>query len=71
MDWFCFWNIYEVEIDKCSDMEVVIRFVYFKDFLEFRVRVGINGFLFLSEGYEWVKNILRNKYGKLFEIVNV
>ena len=69
-DWLRFWNIYEAEIDKCSDMEVVIRFAYLKDLLEPRVRAGIDGLLFSSEGYERAKNILRNKYGKTSEIVN-
>lgn len=71
MDWLCFWNIFEVEVDKCSDLVGVIKFVYFKDFLELKIRVLIDGFFFLSEGYEWVKSILKNKYGRIFEIVNV
>ena len=51
-------------------MEVVIRFAYLKDLLEPRVRAGIDGLPFSSEGYERAKNILRNKYGKTSEIVN-
>lgn len=69
-DWLRFWNIYEAGIDKCSDMEVVIRFAYLKDLLEPRVRAGIDGLLFSSEGYERAKNILRNNYAKTSEIVN-
>ena len=69
-DWLCFWNIYKAEIDKCSDMAVVTKFAYLKDLLESKVRVGIDGLPFSSEGYEWAKNILRTKYGKTSEIVN-
>lgn len=31
-DWLRFWNIYEAEIDKCSNMAVVTKFAYLKDF---------------------------------------
>ena len=69
-DWLRFWNIYEAEIDKCSDMAAVTKFAYLKDLLEPKVRAGIDGLPFSSEGYERAKNILRNKYGKMSEIVN-
>ena len=69
-DWLRFWNIYEAEIDKCSDMAAVTKFAYLKDLLEPKVRAGIDGLPFSSKGYERAKNILRNKYGKMSEIVN-
>ena len=69
-DWLRFWNIYEAEIDRCSDMAAVTKFAYLKDLLEPKVRAGIDGLPFSSEGYERAKNILRNKYGKTSEIVN-
>ena len=69
-DWLRFWNIYEAEIDKCSDMPAVTKFAYLKDLLESKVRAGIDGLPFSSEGYERAKNILRTKYGKTSEIVN-
>ena len=63
-DWLRFWNIYEAAIDRCRDMAAVTNFAYLKDLLEPKVRAGIDGLPFSSEGYERAKNILRNKYGK-------
>ena len=75
MKWFPyglarFWNFYEAEIDKCSDMAAVTKFAYLKDLLEPKVRAKIDGLPFSSEGYERAKNIPRNKYGETSEIVN-
>ena len=36
-DWLRFWNIYEAEIDNCSNMAAVTKFAYLKDLLEPRV----------------------------------
>ena len=69
-DWLRFWNIYEAEIDKCSDRAAVTKFAYLKFLLEPKVRAGIDVLPFSSEGYERAKNILRNKYGITSEIVN-
>ena len=69
-DWLRFWNIYEAEIDKCSNMAAVTKFAYLKDLLEPKVRAGIDGLPFSSEGYERAKNILKTKFGKTSEIVN-
>ena len=69
-DWLRFWKIYEAEIDKCSNLVAVTKFAYLKDLLEPKVRAGIDGLPFSSEGYERAKNILMNKYGKTSEIVN-
>ena len=51
-------------------MAAVTKFAYLKDLLEPKVRAGIDGLPFSSEGYERAKNILRNKYGKTSEIEN-
>ena len=51
-------------------MAAVTKFAYLKDLLEPKVRAGIDGLPFSSEGYERTKNILWNKYGKTSEIVN-
>ena len=69
-DWFRFWNIFEVEIDKCGHVPAVSKFAYLKDLLEPKVRTGIDGLPFSSEGYERAKNILITKYGKTSETVN-
>ena len=42
-DWLRFWNIFEAEIDKCSDLAGVTKFVNLKDLLEPKVRAGIDG----------------------------
>ena len=69
-DWLRFWNIFEAEIDKCSDLVGVTKFAYLKDLLEPKVRTGIDGLPFSSEGYMHAKNLLKSKYGKTSEIVN-
>lgn len=69
-DWLRFWNIYKAEIDKCSNMVAVTKFAYLKVLLEPKIRAGIDGLPFSSEGYEQAKSILTNKYGKTSEIVN-
>ena len=69
-DWLRFWNIFEAEIDKCSDVAAVTKFAYLKDLLEPKVRTGIDGLPFSIEGYERAKNVLKTKYGKTSEIVN-
>ena len=51
-------------------MAAVTKFAYLKDLLEPKVRAGIDGLSFSSEGYERAKNILRNKYEKTSEIVS-
>ena len=69
-DWLRFWNIFEAEIDKCSDLAGVTKFAYLKDLLEPKVRAAIDGLPFSSEGYMRAKNLLKSKYGKTSEIVN-
>ena len=51
-------------------MPAVTKFAYLKDLLEPKVRTGIDGLPFSSEGYERAKNIIITKYGKTSEIVN-
>ena len=65
-----FWNIFEAEIDKCSDVAAVTKFAYLKDLLEPKVRQSVERLPFSTEGYERAKNILSTKYGKTSEIVN-
>ena len=83
-DWLPFWNIFEAEIDKCSDL---------KDLVEPKVRGSFElmnilyftrphkhfALNFLSclnkgyddeEGYERAKNVIISKYGKISEVVN-
>ena len=68
-NWLPFWNKFEAEIDS-SDMVAVTKFAYLKELLEPKVRQGIDGLQFTTEGYERAKNILKTEYGKVSEIVN-
>lgn len=69
-NWLLFINKFEVEIDK-MDLLFVIKFVYLKELLEFKVRVDIDGLLLIIEGYERVKNIIKEEYGIISEIINI
>ena len=51
-------------------MAAVTKFAYLKDLLEPKVRARIDDLPFSSQGYERAKNILKNKCGKISEIVN-
>ena len=65
-NWLPFWNKFEAEIDS-SDMVAVTKFA---ELLEPKVREGVDGLQFTTEGYERAKNILKTEYGKVSEIVN-
>ena len=69
-NWLAFWNKFEAEIDK-TDLPSVTKFAYLKELVEPRVRKGIDGLPFTSEGYERAKNILQTNYGQTSEIINV
>lgn len=69
MDWFRFWNQYEVEIDK-ADISPVTKFSYLKELVIPTVRVAIDGLPLTVEGYERAQQILKAKYGKSSEVVN-
>lgn len=68
-NWYPFWNVFEAEVDK-TDVPTVTKFAYLKEWLEPKVRAGIDGLPFTTEGYERAKNILKSEYGKVSEIVN-
>ena len=68
-NWLAFWNKFEAEIDK-TGLPAVTKFAYLKELVEPRVRKGIDGLPFTSEGYERAKNILQTNYGQTSEIVN-
>lgn len=69
-DWLRFWNIFEAEIDSCSDLAGVTKLAYLKDLLVTKVRAEIDGLPFSSEGYERAKSTLKSKYGNTSEVVN-
>ena len=64
-----FWNKFEAESDS-TDLPAVTKFAYLKELVEPRVRKGIDGLPFTTEGYERAKSILKSNYGKMSEIVN-
>ena len=68
-NWLSFWNKFEAEIDK-TGLPAVTKFAYLKELVEPRVRKGIDGLPFTSEGYEGAKNILQTNYGQTSEIIN-
>ena len=68
-DWLRFWNQFEAEI-HAADIPAVTKFAYLKELVDPKVRTGIDGLPFSSEGYERARNILKSRYGKTSEIVN-
>ena len=68
-NWLPFINKFEVEIDK-TDLPPVTKFTYLKELLEPKVRADIDGLPLTIEGYERAKNILKEEYGKISEIIN-
>ena len=68
-NWLAFWNKFEAEIDK-TGLPAATKFVYLKELVEPRVRKGIDGLPFTSEGYERAKNIPQTNYDQTNEIIN-
>ena len=68
-NWLPFINKFKVEIDK-TDLPPVTKFAYLKELLEPKVRADIDGLPLTIEGYERAKNIIKEEYGKISEIVN-
>ena len=62
LDWFWFWNQFETEIDQFQ-ISPISRFLYLKELLVPKVRLLIDGLLFISEGYASAK-ILTFRYIK-------
>ena len=63
-------NFSEAEIDS-TDLPAVTKFAYLRELVEPRVRKGIDGLPFTTDGYERAKKyILKSNYGKMSEIVN-
>ncbi|KAK3751387.1 hypothetical protein QZH41_002580 [Actinostola sp. cb2023] len=68
--WLSFWGKFEVEIDS-AEISSVTKFAYLKELVEPRVGQAIDALPLTMEGYERAKNILKSKYGKTSEIINV
>ena len=64
-----FWGQFDVEIDR-SNLTLVTKFSYLKEFVDPKVRILIDGLPFTSEGHNRAKSILCAKYGSPSEVVN-
>ena len=69
LDWFWFWNQFETEIDQFQ-ISPISRFLYLKGLLVPKVRLLIDGLLFISEGYASAKSILTFRYIKPSEVAS-
>ena len=67
LDWLCFWNQFETEIDQVQ-ITPIRKFSYLKELLVAKLRSLIEGLPFTSEGYASAKSILTSRYGKPSEI---
>ena len=68
-NWLSLWNKFEAEIYS-TDLPAVTKFANLKELVEPRVRKGIDGLPFTTEGYEHAKSILKSNYGKMTRIMN-
>ena len=68
-DWIRFWNQFEAEINK-SNLLSISKFSYWKEILEPKVHLLVDGLPFNTESYNQVKNNLTSRYGKVSEVVN-
>ena len=68
LDWNRFWGQFTEAIDK-TGMVTITKFSYLKEFVDLKVRKTIDGLPFTAEGYNRVKSILMDRYGKESEIV--
>ena len=69
-DWPRFWSQLEAEIDR-AEVPGVTKYSYLKELVDPKIRKEIDGLPFSFEGFERAKNILKRKYGKPSEVVNV
>ena len=69
-DWRRFWSQFKAEIDRAEEPGGT-KYSYLKELVDSKIKKEINGLPFSSEGYERAINILKRKYGKPREVVNV
>lgn len=60
-----FWAVFEAKKDSYSELAAVTKFAYLKELVDSKIRAGIDGLPFSTEGFERVKNVSRSKYGKM------
>ena len=54
LDWFCFWNQFESNIEK-SELSPVSKFSYLKELVSPKIRSLLDWLSFTTEGYTWAK----------------
>jgi hypothetical protein len=69
MDWPRFWGQFNEAIDK-SSIAPITKFTYLRELLSLKVKRCVETLPFTSEGYNWAKSILLDKFGKESEIIN-
>ena len=67
MDWFRFWNQFEVGIEKV-EISAISKFSYLKEFLVPKVKALIDGLPFTFGGYARAKTCSLVKFGKPSEV---
>lgn len=67
--WLPFWGKFRTEIDA-TNLPVLTKFSYLKDYLEESVRRDIDGLPFTEAGYDKAKIILEAEYGQTSEVTN-
>ena len=67
-DWNRFWSQFNESIER-SGLASGAKFSYLKELLSDKVRRDVESPPFTSEGYNWAKAILKEKYGKESEVV--
>ena len=70
LDWFRFWNQFEIEIDQQDYIIPVTKHSYLKEFSLPHVCKLVNSLPFTSEGYSRAKAVLQAKFGKPTVVVN-
>ena len=68
LDWPRFWGQFKETVDKQS-IAPVSKFSYLCGYLSPKVRQGIEGLPFSSEGYNRAKAILEERYGKNADVI--
>ena len=69
LDWFCFWNQFESDIEK-SELSPGSKLSYLKELVSPNFWSLIDGLPFTSKGYTSSKNILVKKYSKHSEVTS-
>jgi hypothetical protein len=70
IDWVRFWEQFEEEIDKCKQYAPITKFSYLRELLTTQPKMEIAGLPFTDDGYKSAKDLLKQKYGKISEVIH-